>query len=30
MGDVGEFFVLFAAVICLVITMLEREAQSEN
>ena len=29
-GDVGEFFVLFAAVICLVITMLEREAQSEN
>lgn len=30
MGDVGEFFVLFTAVICLVITMLEREAQSEK
>ncbi len=30
MGDVGEFFVLFAAVICFVITMLEREIQSEN
>ncbi len=26
MGDVGEFFVLFAAVFCLVVTMLEREA----
>jgi len=24
-GDVGEFLVLFAAVICLVITMLRRE-----
>jgi hypothetical protein len=30
MGDVGEFAVLFAAVICFVVTMLEREAQSEN
>ena len=30
MGDVGEFMVLFAAVICLVVTMLEREAQLEN
>jgi heme A synthase len=30
MGDVGEFMVLFAAVICLVVTMLEREAQSEK
>ena len=30
MGDIGEFIVLFAAVICLVITMLEREAQLEN
>jgi len=29
-GDKGEFIVLFAAVICFVITMLEREAQSEN
>ncbi len=30
MGDVGEFVVLFAAVICFVVTMLEREALSEN
>jgi len=30
MGDVGEFIILFAAVICFVITMLEREAQSES
>ena len=30
MGDVGEFIVLFAAVICFVVTMLEREAQAEN
>jgi hypothetical protein len=30
MGDVGEFVVLFAAVICFVITMLERESQVEN
>lgn len=30
LGDIGEFMVLFAAVICLVVTMLEREAQLEN
>jgi hypothetical protein len=30
MGDVGEFMVLFGAVICLVVTMLEREAELEN
>jgi hypothetical protein len=30
MGDVGEFIVLFAAVICLVVTMLEREKQLES
>ena len=30
MGDVGEFIVLFVAVICLVVTMLEREAQLRN
>ena len=30
MGDVGEFIVLFVAVICFVITMLEREAQLEK
>ena len=30
LGDVGEFFVLFAAVICLVITMLERESKLEE
>lgn len=30
LGDVGEFMVLFAAVICLVITMLLREAQIEK
>ena len=30
MGDVGEFVVLFAAVVCFVITMLERESQVEN
>jgi hypothetical protein len=30
LGDVGEFIVLFAAVICFVITMLERETQVEN
>ena len=26
LGDVGEFLVLFAAVLCFVVTMLEREA----
>ena len=30
MGDVGEFIILFAAVICFVVTMLEREALLEN
>lgn len=30
LGDVGEFFVLFAAVICLVVTMLERESKLEE
>ena len=30
MGDVGEFLVLFAAVICFVITMLEREAHTQT
>ena len=30
LGDVGEFFVLFAAVICLVVTMLERESNLEK
>ena len=30
LGDVGEFIVLFAAVICFVITMLERETKLEN
>jgi len=30
MGDVGEFVVLFAAVICFVVTMLEREAQTST
>jgi hypothetical protein len=30
MGDVGELMVLFAAVICLVVTMLEREGRLEN
>ena len=29
MGDVGEFLVLFAAVMCLVVAMLEREAQQQ-
>ena len=29
-GDVGEFLVLFAAVICFMITALERESQSED
>lgn len=29
-GDVGELLVLFAAVICFVVTMLEREAQLEE
>ena len=29
-GDVGEFFVLFSAVICLVVTMLIRESQQES
>ena len=29
-GDVGEFVVLFAAVVCFVITVLERESQLEN
>lgn len=29
LGDVGEFLVLFAAVLCLVVTMLEREAWSQ-
>jgi heme A synthase len=28
LGDVGEFVVLFAAVICFVVTMLEREAHT--
>ena len=26
LGDVGEFLLLFAAVLCFVVTMLEREA----
>lgn len=30
LGDVGEFVVLFCAVICFVITVLERESQLEN
>lgn len=30
LGDVGEFIVLFGAVICLVVTMLQREAELEN
>jgi hypothetical protein len=30
MSGVGEFIVLFAAVICFVVTMLEREAQLEK
>jgi hypothetical protein len=29
-GDVGEFLVLFSAVICLVVTMLIRESHQEN
>jgi len=29
LGDVGEFMVLFAAVLCFVVTMLEREAQRD-
>lgn len=29
LGDVGEFMVLFAAVLCFVVTMLEREAYSQ-
>jgi hypothetical protein len=29
LGDVGEFLVLFAAVLCFVVTMLEREAFSQ-
>ena len=29
LGDVGEFLVLFAAVLCFVVTMLEREAYSK-
>jgi hypothetical protein len=29
LGDVGEFLVLFAAVLCFVVTMLEREAYSQ-
>ena len=29
LGDVGEFLVLFAAVLCFVVTMLEREADRE-
>ena len=30
MGDVGEFMLLFASVICLIVTMLQREAQLEK
>jgi len=30
MGDVGEFMVLFASVICLIVTMLQREKQLEK
>ena len=30
MGDVGEFLILFASVICLIVTMLQREAQLEK
>ena len=30
MGDVGEFMVLFASVICLIVTMLQRETQLEK
>ena len=30
MGDVGEFILLFASVICLIVTMLQREAQLEK
>ncbi len=30
MGDVGEFLVLFAAVIFLVVAMLDRETQSKT
>jgi len=29
MGDVGEFLLLFAAVMCFVVAMLEREAQQQ-
>jgi hypothetical protein len=29
LGDVGEFMVLFAAVLCFVVTMLEREAHRD-
>jgi len=29
LGDVGEFLELFAAVLCFVVTMLEREAYSQ-
>jgi heme A synthase len=30
LGDVGEFLVLFAAVLCFVVTMLEREAYRDS
>lgn len=30
LGDVGEFLLLFASVICLVVTVLEREAIVEK
>ena len=30
LGDVGEFMVLFAAVLCFVVTMLEREAHRDQ
>lgn len=30
MGDVGEFFLLFTSVMCLVVTMLQRESKLEE
>jgi hypothetical protein len=30
LGDVGEFLVLFVAVMCLVVAMLEREAHQQT
>ena len=30
LGDVGEFLVLFAAVLCFVVTMLKREAYRDK